>query len=513
MEPTTSDSILNKLWFRVDGLARRHERLVVSFALAYFGLITATYAAFKPYWLDEYYSLLTENVGSPSAIWQVLKTAPMALDLPVYHILSLGIMRVAGTNEFDARLVSVLAYVVMASFFYAFVRKYSDMYTGLLAMSLTFACGTFEYASQARPYALLLASSAAAVYCWSNTGIPRRRGLAMAGLWSAIAFALASHWYGFIILFPLAAGQSARDIIRRRLDFKVWLVLVTASLTVSINLPLLKAASQYRFLPWKGVVYGDAVQTMVDILQPIVTPLVFVGVAVAAAQFVFGQLRKNDVELLCWPKPEVVCVLALALLPVIGLVPAKLITHSYVPRYFLPAALGMISLICILLRAVCRNNSRVMALAVAVLCCYLCPKLLRTGLSYTHHNAGQFSEAAVFSQFADAPIVISSMHLFVPMEEHATPRLRKRLLYVSDPASVAVLNQDTTFRGSEAAKLWTNLPIIDLRTLTESNLRYYVVGNITGGDEWLLFRLAEDHSQITLLGNYQGSPAYLVTAD
>jgi len=41
-----------------------------------------------------------------------------------------------------------------------------------------------------------------------------------------------------------------------------------------------------------------------------------------------------------------------------------------------------------------------------------------------------------------------------------------------------------------------------------------VVGNITGGDmdEWLPLRLAEDHYQLTFLGNYRGTPVYLVTA-
>jgi hypothetical protein len=163
-EPASSwqGSSLLKRWntvrWALDSSIRRHEYFVVTAALALVTLFSVLSAARRVFEPDEELVRLTDISGSAAAVWHILKTAPLSVDPPLFHFLVHNSFRLFGPTEFFTRLPAVLAFTVMAFLLYLFVRRYTDVYTGLVVIALCLMCGAFPYAYHARPYTLMLAA-------------------------------------------------------------------------------------------------------------------------------------------------------------------------------------------------------------------------------------------------------------------------------------------------------------------------------------------------------------------
>ena len=495
----------------IDRLLRRQELLLVGCALFWIAGISSLYAALKPYWLDEYLSLITESAGSPAGVWRILHDAPLAVDPPLCHIITQFVLHILGKSEFHGRLLSVAAYTIMAGFFYAFVRKYTDFYVALLALCMTYVGGSFSYASEDRPYAVLLAAAAAAVYFWSTAAYTTHtRTFSVLGLWLAVATAVSAHWYGFLILVPIAAGQAAKDIETRQIDLRIWTALITACLPVTLFTSLLSAAAAYRAMPWQTVSFSDVSTAYNLMLQPCITPLVYAGIAVCALHIFW----RNDVSPVAprrrWPTPVFVCSLLLASTPIQGFIAARLITHLLLPRYVIPGALGLIILFCF---AVEGSARRWAGLATLIISLYVGSVLLRTALAFRHVNEPLSVKNLPAAMDERIPIVISNLDMFMQIEDRAPEAIKRRCVYVSDAVSVSVLKQNTTYLSSQALTRWTALPIINLRSLLGRSRRFYLLAPLSGtvGD-WMLDWLLKNGCLVNIEGSYDNAPMFLADA-
>ena len=199
--------------------ARRYENLLLLIVLAIQTVFSLLLASREPFSVDEYLVRLTALSGSPTAVWHLLKTAPLTVDPPLYHFLIVYWIRIFGPSEFSCRLPSVLAYTAMSGLLYRFVRNYTDVFTGLFVVTLSMVSGSFSFAYYARPYALVLAADALALICWAKLVSDRqKRALALVGLFLGITIAVGSHWFGFLVLAPLAFAEALKTAQERRID-------------------------------------------------------------------------------------------------------------------------------------------------------------------------------------------------------------------------------------------------------------------------------------------------------
>ncbi len=169
----------------------RYETFALAVALSVLTGFSLLFAWREPFSVDEYLVRITALSGSPSAVWHVLKTAPLAVDPPLYHLLNVYFLRLFGPSEFSTRLVSVLAYTGMSFFLYRFVRRYTDIFTGSVLLALCLQCGTFSYAYEARPYTLVLGADALALVCWASLAEERKK---RASRWLVCSWELRLLW-------------------------------------------------------------------------------------------------------------------------------------------------------------------------------------------------------------------------------------------------------------------------------------------------------------------------------
>jgi hypothetical protein len=496
----------------LDQLIRRHENLVLSVSLIIVTAFSLLLAWRRPFWMDEYLVLQTTRAGSPTALWNLMTGAPLSVDPPLFHFLVLYFLRIFGPTEFDARLPSVLAYTLMSFLLYRFVRKYTDVYTGLAVLALCLTCGAFHYAYEARPYALLLAADSLALLCWSNIVDTQHAGKwALSGLFLGVAIAVGSHWLGGLVLLPLVFGEVVRSWQTRNIDVGVWAALVAGGATLVAYLPLLKAASEYRSLPWRGAYIWDIFKAFQLVMQPCLVPLTVLLVILALMRFIFGtpppKLKRASI-----PSSVFICVVLLALTPFPGFLVGRLVSHSFHPRYGLLCTIGLVCLVSTAIRNVVGRSAVWMGLSVLIIggCATLLQYRQLSALPLGG-DASILADVSVFSAEPSLPIVPSDIELLLRLEAHGPASLRTRCVYATDPSSVRILHHNTELLCIKALRRWTRLPIRDLSSLLSVYPRLYVIGPINGKRDWVVRRMLEEHADITLQGAFAGEPVYLVT--
>jgi hypothetical protein len=445
----------------VQSQIERYEGFVLAVALSVLTGFSLLFAWREPFSVDEYLVRQTALSGSPAAVWHILRTAPLAVDPPLYHFLNVYCIRLFGRSEFSSRLVSVLAYTVMSFFPYRLVRKYADVCTGLALVVLCLQCGTFSFAYEARPYTLVLAADAMALVCWENLVEERKkRNLALAGLFLGIATAVGSHWFGFLVLLPLTFGEAIRTWQKRRIDAAAWSAIAAGAATALAYLPLLTAASQYRALPWKGVALGDISESFRLVLEPCVFPLAMLLVTLAFGRFLFG-VRPPRSKGSPMPMPVFVCLAAFALMPFPGFVIGKVLTHAFQPRYVLLCTIGLLIVVSLAIRDFGRRSAVLAALALLILGGYASFSRYRelSGMP-TGGDTSTFADASALSTHPELPVVPSDNDLFLRLEAHGPASVRERCVFPTDPSFIRLLHQNTNFLMTEALRQWTRLPIL-----------------------------------------------------
>jgi 4-amino-4-deoxy-L-arabinose transferase-like glycosyltransferase len=498
----------------LDSFIRLWENIVLSVSLIVITTFSLMFALRRPFWMDEYLVLHTALAGSPTAVWNLMKGAPLSVDPPIYHFFVLFFVRIFGPTEFVTRLPSVLAYTLMSLLLYRFVRKYADVYTGLAVLALCFACGTFQYAYQARPYALVLAADTLALLCWSNiVDTQHTRKLALSGLFLGVAVAVGSHWFGGLVLVPLVFGEVVRSWQTRKIDVGVWTALVAGGTTLVAYLPLLKGASEYGSLPWRGAYIWDIFNTFQLVMQPCLVPLTILMVILALARFMFGapppELKHPSI-----PSSVFICMVLLALTPFPGFLIGRFVSHSFYPRYVILCTIGLLFLVSLTIRNAVGRSAVWMGLSVLII--GGCATLLqyREFLSLpSGGDASILADVSVFSAEPSLPIVPSDIELLLRLEAHGAASLRTRCVYATDPSSVRILHHDTELLCTRALRRWTRLPIRDLSSFLSVHPRFYVIGPINGTRDWVVRRLLEEHADIALQGTFAGEPVYLVTGN
>jgi uncharacterized membrane protein len=505
---STNRKWLESVGWRIDSEIRHHENFVVAIAIAIVTLFSLLFSLRKPFDVDEYLVQITARAESSAAIWRLLKTAPLSVDPPLYHFLVHCFLRILGPTEFVERLPSVLAYTSMTFFLYRVVRRYTDIYTGLIVLALSLQCGAFAFAYYARPYALLLAADAMALLCWVIAIEKQRpRNIALLGIFFGIAIAVGSHWFGFLVLIPLIVGEVVRTWQRHKLDLPVCIAITGGAATAMAYLPLLRAAVAYRAMPWKGVAINDIAATYQLILEPCLVPLLLlVIVAFARAMFTAPRPESSGPAL---PIPVFACVAAFALTPFAGFILAKIVTHAFQPRYTLLCSIGVLLLVALAVREGMAARVPWMAFAALTLVGLISFVQYHSFLKLpSGGDTAALADVSLFSTNGSLPVVPGSDGLFLRIEAHAPASLRQRCVFPTDHDFIRLTHNNTNFLMTEGFRRWTNLPVVDLSTFLSAHPQFYFIRN--NEQDWMMQRMIEDHAQIMLQGTYEGHPVYLI---
>jgi hypothetical protein len=405
---------------------------VVAFSIVYFaGTLGAV--IHRKLWADEIVSRYISTLPTIGGIWAALRDAVDG-NPPLYYLITRPFLLI-WDGDIAIRLPAVIGFWVAAICVFIFVRRNTSALAGAIATLLFAESGASYWASEGRPYGPALGLTGIALVLWQRCTLTSKQRLSgLLGLGLAMASLVSTHYYGLLVAIPLLAGELARTVVNKRLDWPLCSTIVAGSAAILGWLPLIQglrhniaangASKDYFAQPTLGSLY-NAYQ---GLAAPIIVPVLFC----LCISYVIARHGRNEfesVETQPWGH-EIAVASGLVFLPAIALAIALLVTHTLVTRYVLATALGIGILGGMLVHRTLGRERAVMVVGFLVMfssfsSLYL-PSMFEKDETY------DAALASLGSTDPQTPIVVTEALEFLPLAHLSPEALRSRMFYLTD---------------------------------------------------------------------------------
>ncbi len=384
--------------------------------------------------------LLEVSAAEAPTVHDVLGALAAGVDFnpPLSHLLVRGSLSVFGGSEWAARLPAFAGFLVLLVSLQYFVSRRIGRSYAAMAVLILLCTPVRYYAIQARPYGLVLGLTALVLVLYRRCWHGPTRPFALVGLGMCTAALLASHYYAFLVIGVLLLAEVYRSWQKRRVD---WAVLVaTVAPAACVIWSLRDAIQQQRATLTHYFARGNLLSFKHGYDDLALDPLIYCValILILAAISLRRQAAHGPEPEASLLAPETVFSAGLLLIPLFGAVITQLVTHAYVPRYFLPAAIGFSVCLCL---AVKRGATRVPSL-VLILVFSLGVGFAKMSLQELPGGTDPLPGAGDL-QAGRTPLLFDTPGTYL-QAAYYFPELRKNMWVITDPAaSLHFRNYDT----------------------------------------------------------------------
>lgn len=457
---------------------------------------TALHARSTLFWHDELFTILLSRLDFTNLCRAL--TAGADGNPPLLYLWTRGMDSAFGESQLWIRLPQLVGFWFFClCLFHLVERRFGYLY-GFAALFLPFGTGAYHYATDARPYGVLLGFTGAALVCWQSAAAGRRRAIALPGMALSLGGIVLCHYYGVLVFAVLGAAELWRAVIRRRPDFPMWFALAAGLVPLAACYPLIRNLGQYVSHPWSVPHIGDLYLFYKRQFEnEIVSAVAFL--VIAAAYFSRSRRTLKPVEAAApVPSHEVVAWIGLAALPVVGLALAFTVTHQFADRYAIPAIAGVVLLTVTVVATISRGSTVIGGILLAA-------SVLPFASSLLLHQAPQQNplegEPLLREAINGGPVAIDDGPLFLQAWYYLPPDLKSRVFYLADPAA------QLEFSGSDNVDLdfqtslpWIHMPVLPYRGAAApgSHLRIY---HSPTRWAWLPHQVLQDGARIDVVAS------------
>ena len=484
---------------RAEMLGERYAvHALAFFSLIYFAL-SFIHARIRLLWHDELYTLYLSRIPSASELYKALLTGADQHPFAFYRVTHYS-MAALGQNELGLRFPSIVFFWAACACLFVFVSRRTSRIYGLMAFLFPMVTLAGAYAIEARGYAGLLFGAALAMVCWDAGARGKRRKAALAGLAFSMALASAFHYYAVFLIVPFAAAELARSLRARTLDPPVWAAFAFLYAPVLLAYPFIRPMRAMSSHFWAAPGWSEALDFFTVTLGPSLPSLVAFALAIAFLLLFLpagarsGATRPARAESLA--AEDVALALGFCAIPFAAMLAAKLVTHAFYFRYVIEAVLGPVLLACILLYRL--MDGRRAAAAAFVLIAgaqFVFGSGIQAILQDRATRRGLTAEAAHLASLtpADLPIAIGDPRTFMQLGYYASPRLKRRITYLSDPGrSLKYVDFDTFDAGMDKLRPWFQLNVVEYAAFLRRYNRFLVYTEPQAAWGWSLLALLDD---------------------
>ena len=437
-------------------------------------------------WNDELYTYYIATLPSFSEVWSALSTGQEQIP-PAYFAIVRWSLAIFGNNSVALRFPSLIGFLLMAIGLFKFVSlRLSPMY-GVVAALFPMMTGVHYYVHEARPYGLELGFAALALLCWQRATEGTKRAVALGGLWFSLAAAISCHYYGLLLILPLAMGELVRTVIRRHIDFTIWICFAASVLPLFFVMQLILSAGKISGVFWAQPHWGDVEGFYRNLLSsstpPIVASLI---IAIFAPRFLTRRQQLVAPQT-TFPDHEMGAILGFIALPLFGVLFAELVTKAFADRYVLSAVLGMSVLFAQVMYKLLGGRVQITAGIALFLLAYFVVLDFREIRAVDNDRSG-FEKSMTLLRSAnkeDLPIVIGDPGLFVQFAHYAPADVRSHLVYLADPAIAGRFLGFTSVENGMVQLVgpWFHMKIVPFEAFVMSNSRFLLYG--VGSLSWI----------------------------
>jgi hypothetical protein len=495
---------------------QRRKWLVLGVVSSVYFFTTWILASNKPMWNDEMFTYFIARAPTLSSVWSALLTGADQNPFPFY-ILSRWSLSLFGGNELALRLPEMIGVWGAGFCLFLIVARLAEPLYGFVAMVFLFVTGANFYSYEARPYGLVLAFSSLAWLFWQQATDGRRRRLSLLGLAGSLAAAVCSHYYAVFVLVPLGVGELIRSLVRRRVEWPIWLAMMGALSPLLFMIPLIQQASSYSQGFWARPSLGSIPEAYSTLLMP-ASLLALVSVFLGGSYMLthsIGSGSRSAARHSPIPPHEIAAAVGFVALPIITVLATMMTTGAFTFRYALPTVLGVCVLVALTMERLFREYAFVGMAIFSLLCVGFCVLSVRNLQGIQGASLGRVYDLIGREPDRSLPVVVSDAHSFMSLSHYAPRELSSRLVYLADPkASLRHLGYDTVDRGILDLKPWFGFHIEEYGPYLQAQPKFlvYVSTGRLSGLNWLLTELASAPYQIELRARIGDHLLFLVTS-
>jgi hypothetical protein len=494
-----------------DQFERKSGYFLAGASILYFA-ITTIIAFHKPLWNDELYTFYMAKLPSLSDLWAALSTGGEQIP-PFFYMLTQTSLMLFGTSELSLRLPEIIGFWAMCLCLYRFISKRAHVLCGFLAMLFPLVTGAYDYASEARPYGLIMGFSGLSLVFWQSATEKVNRLPYLAGLAISLAAAVSCHYYAVFILLPLAFAEAVRCLSLKRIDLPVWTAFALGMSPLLAFLPLIQRAMSYSGTFWAKSGWTSIPEFYVSLLLPAVIPLMTL-VVLAAVYPVFSSPLPDE-ENPTLTSYEWVAIFGFMAIPIAVIALTKVGTGAFTDRYAMEAVVGCGLIFALGARRALNNQRAITAALTLCLCVFFVALGAKYfGMASDKIAAREQTEKLILSVgYPDLPVVTSDSHVFMTLNHYGSPDIVRRLIFLSDPeASLRYLGHNSVEKGMlDLVKPWFGLRVEEYDQFMTTGQRFLVYGNADNFMNWLLSELISSGARVELRGRDSGNLVFLVT--
>jgi hypothetical protein len=384
----------------------------------------------RPLWFDEivYYHIAT--LPTLTDIWAALRAGADS-NPPLGHELVRLAYAGLGQGEWQHRLPSLIAFLVMLACLYSFVRRRCSVVAAWCAAVTPLLASGAAYMAEGRPYALVLGFGSLALVCWQRSVARDDWSPWLVGTALCIGAGALSHSVGVYALVPIACGEAAHQLTGGRLRVSRWLTLAAAVIPTAVMWHTLLG-----FLHLIGTDNWDAprLASLVSgyrILFGMALAPAMVGLCLIAC-LRSDDLRETEPRASWMPLPEAVAGLGFAIIPALAVLAAMATSGPFVPRYGIAGLIGLGVIAAGVAVFIERRRTEWASLLLVSL-------MVGLGLQTVDRwmkMAPPFSvPSTLLADETDLPIVVDGPLDYLQLAYYAPPRLQRRLVSLVDTSA------------------------------------------------------------------------------
>ncbi len=462
----------------------------------------------KPLWYDELLSLHAALLPDLGSIWEVTRSGAVA-EPPLFAILAHLVLEFVPDPHLGLRLPAAVGIWVLCLCVFRFTRRIAGALCASVAVMTILSTRVAEYIHEGRPYGLLMGCLGVALVSWQEAVEGKHRRLGLLGLAVSLFCAMQTHYYGVLLLFPLALGELIRTVSRKRMDAAVWSALAVGSSSVLMLLPLVGAASDYTQNPWNPVSLGRFLRFPIGLFEQLVPPVLLILGLLGVLRLGRNSLGEGEGRGVDVSKHELGVIVGLCAFPIVVLATSLLVTDSLSLRYLLPTVVGYAILAAVLLLPTGGKRSLVGAVALVSLSVWYCINIWGTS-NFVSNQRNRIPHPEALRPYDGEdrlPIVVANHHRFLQLSYYWQRELRSRLYYLTGrEAALQFEGKDTGELAVTRLAPWVPLNMRPYDQFVSQHQKFLLLQK--GG--WQNRRLLADGAQLDLQGTLNDYRVYVV---
>lgn len=474
--------------------SERYAPALLALLSIFYAIVVFIQGRGRPLWHDEIFTF--DIAHAPTWARLIDEIRNIDLNPPLIYVLTRFSNQLFGNGLLATRLPGIIGFYFGSMCLYMFVKRKTSVLHGVFAVLTLWATPfALNYATEARPYGLILGFFGLVMISWQRAIERHDR---MRWLWLlavGVLGMLMSHVLAVLMLTSLAVAELVRLIQTRKFDIPLWASVCIPLVSIVSYIPLIK---RYEAGSYPAAFNASITRGVTFLMETassdgyIIFPACILALLIAASMQ-FGAETAFPLN-----AAESGFIGGLLITPLAINLALRRTHGAYFPRYALVAGLA----VPILLAGITKFYSRAARTPAALACIVISLWMLNSAILRPIRH--QVTYAKLDQIAPSLPFVTASGLTFLEMDQRENSEFLSRVYYLNDAQLATRYAHATLFEGFPYLKhvFPIRANVTPYREFIKTHPVFLLLGTLGYPEDWLIPCLKDTGAVVEYVGDY-----------